>query len=49
MHDAPDDMYIIEDWMFELVEDDRVAEPGCYAQVSHGLHWMYRASLIRYN
>jgi hypothetical protein len=49
MHDAPDDMCIIDDWMIELVEDDRPAEPGCDARVSEGLHWMYRASLIRYN
>ncbi len=49
MHDAPDDMCIIEDWMIELIEDDRQAEPECRAHVSDGLHWMYRASLIRYN
>ncbi len=50
MQDAPDDMCVIEEWMLELLEDDRPIE---YAfrpkQVSDGLHWMYRASLIRHN
>jgi len=49
MYDAPDDMCIIEEWMIELLEDDRPAEPGAHTRVSDGLHWMYRASLIRYN
>jgi hypothetical protein len=49
MHDAHDDMCIIDDWMIELLEDDRYVELECRTQVSDGLHWMYRAALIRYN
>lgn len=50
MQDAPDDMCIIEEWMIELLEDDRPVEHAFGPpQVSDGLHWMYRASLIRQN
>jgi hypothetical protein len=50
MHDAHDDRCIIDDWMIDLLEDDRYVELECSrTQVSDGLHWMYRASLIRYN
>ena len=49
MNDAHDDMCMIDEWMIELLEDDRAAEKDCYAHVSDGLHWMYRASLVRWN
>ncbi len=49
MNDAPDDMCVIEEWMIELLEDDRPVEHAFGLQVSEGLHWMYRASLIRQN
>ena len=49
MNDAQDDMCVIEDWMIELLEDDRPVDQTFGFQVSDGLHWMYRASLIRYN
>ena len=49
MHDAPDDMCVIEEWMIELLEDDRPVDHAECVEVSDGLHWMYRASLIRYN
>jgi hypothetical protein len=45
----PEDMCVVEEWMYELLEEDRVAEPECDVRVSDGLHWMYRASLLRYN
>lgn len=49
MQDVPDDMCVIEEWMIELLEDDRPMELGNECQVTDGLHWMYRAALIRYN
>ena len=49
MQEIPDDMCVIEEWMIELLEDDRPTELVSTQQVSDGLHWMYRASLIRYN
>ncbi|HET9030681.1 MAG TPA: hypothetical protein VFN49_10925 [Candidatus Aquilonibacter sp.] len=49
MHDAPDDMCVIEEWMIELLEDDRPVEHCASIEVSDGLHWMYRAALVRYN
>jgi hypothetical protein len=51
MHESgnPEDITVVEDWMIELLEDDRLAEAECDVRVSEGLHWMYRASLLRYN
>jgi hypothetical protein len=49
MQEIPDDMCVIEEWMIELLEDDRPVELESEDRVSDGLHWMYRASLIRYN
>lgn len=49
MQETPDDMCVIEEWMIELLEDDRPMELASENQVSDGLHWMYRASLVRYN
>lgn len=39
----------IQDWMIQLLDDDRVAEYDVTLTFSPGLHWMYRASLIRPN
>jgi hypothetical protein len=49
MYDAADDMCVIEEWMIELLEDDRPVEYARKPEVSDGLHWMYRAALIRQN
>ncbi len=49
MHDVPDDMCVIADWMIDLLEDDRPADTECELRVSDGLHWMYRASFVRHN
>ncbi len=39
----------IDDWMIDLLEDDRECEDIASLRVSDGLHWMYRAALIRRN
>ena len=39
----------IDDWMIDLLEDDRVVEDRSALRVSDGLHWMYRSALIRAN
>lgn len=38
----------IEDWMIDLVEDDR---PACKDAVERltDLHWIYTAALVRFN
>ncbi|MDE2480614.1 MAG: hypothetical protein KGN02_00315 [bacterium] len=39
----------IDDWMIDLLEDDRVVDEPLELRVSDGIHWMYRAALIRKN
>jgi hypothetical protein len=49
MQDAErNDQCAIDDWMIELLEDDRPSAAD-EMHVSNGLHWMYRASLLRWN
>ena len=38
----------IEDWMIDLLEDDRPAPARSAARLTD-LHWMYNAALIRPN
>lgn len=39
----------IEDWMLDLLDEDRhVDDPGAL-RLSDGIHWLYHRSLIRPN
>lgn len=38
----------IEDWMIELLEDDRPACQDAVERLTH-LHWIYTAALVRFN
>jgi hypothetical protein len=49
MNDAHGDQCKLDEWMDELVTFDRIGEIGTYERTSDGLHWMYRAALIRFN
>ena len=49
MNDAQDDRCKLELLMDELIAFDIVGETGTHERTSDGLHWMYRASLVRYN
>lgn len=39
----------IEDWMIELLEDDRPAGPDVLLTMTDGLSWVYEASFVRHN
>jgi hypothetical protein len=39
----------ITDWMIDLLEDDRPVPYFVRDELSEGLHWMYKASLVRRN
>ncbi len=39
----------IEDWMIDLLEDDRPAPENVRARMTDGLGWMYIASFITEN
>lgn len=49
MNDAHDDQCMIDEWMQDLITFDRIGELGTHERTTDGLHWMYRASLIRFN